>query len=551
MTVRTVNRFSGSTPRLAPHLLGDAAAGVALDCKFWHGTLDSWREPLLAHTTVEGTRSSILFDCCWLDFDSCVDTALGPVTCRQLFATGLSDYPYPVSIEFPDPEAPCEPLIRRLGVPCGDAAPEVLAGARDPARSADKDIEGRTYAYQYVNATGLRGALSRASQAQLLYDGQSVVISGWPVPDASWGVTSVAIYRAVSSTGVSMSQIAADNAADTTWMEVGVVPIGAVSFTDSKYNDELLNALEEDVVLPPPDGLRGIVHVSSMNSLAGFVGNRIYFSENNSYHDWPYYHDLDDNICGIVENNGAVYVATDGAPYVLQAAVDCKNAGCRQPTKLPVKYPMVGCGNRRMAALPQGVVYPSHDGLVALSGNNAPTLLTHALYAQDDWHALFPETVTPVAHGGKLFVFARGGSFVLTLAGGSEASWPLDSHSSLSDVDVLDAFTSRNGDLYLVKPLGVWQWDRGDTIRPHQWTSPEWVTPVPTNFGASHMWFKNGAEQVTFEVDGREILDRPVYSSRVFRLPNWAVGTRWQVTIKGTGQVSLFSMATSMKELSA
>ena len=47
-------------------------------------------------------------------------------------------------------------------MPCGDTAPEVLAGARDPARSADKDIEGRTYAYQYVNATGLRGALSPA-----------------------------------------------------------------------------------------------------------------------------------------------------------------------------------------------------------------------------------------------------------------------------------------------------------------------------------------------------------------------------------------------------
>lgn len=544
MTVRTVNRFSGSTPRLAPHLLGEAAAGVALDCKFWHGTLDSWREPAFIREIPAGTATSYLFDCCWLDYDSCVDMALGPVTCRQLFATGISGLPYPVRIEFGED---CAPAVTRLGVPCGDTAPSVVAGAA----TADKDVEGRTYAYQYMNAEGLRGALSRASEAGLMYDGQAVVVSGWPVPDASWGVTDVVIYRAVSATGASMAQITADNSADTVWMEVGQTAVGSPSFTDRLYNDELLNALEEDIVLPPPADLRGIVHIGTMNALAGFVGNRIYFSENNSYHDWPYYHDLDDNICGIVENNGLVYVATDGAPYVLPAAVDCKNAGCRQPVKLPVKYPMVGCGNRRMAAIPQGVVYPTHDGLVALAGNSAPTLLTHPLYAPDDWQALFPETVTPIAHGGKLYVFARGGSFVLTLAGGSEAGWAFDSHSSLSDTDVFDAFTSRNGDFYLVKPTGVWQWDRGDTMRPHQWTSPEWVQASPTNFAAVNMWFENGAERVRITADGREVVDRQVLSSRVFTLPNWAMGTRWQVTLRGTGQVGLYSMATSMKELSA
>lgn len=548
MTHFTLNSFGGSIPRMEPHLLPRGAARRALDCKLTSGALASWREAEHIRDVPEGTTTSTLFDCCWLDFESCVDTALGPVLCKQLFVTGSHDYP--VMMEF---DEECEATVERLGVPCANAAPSVLVGALDPDRSSPKDVEGRSYAYQYVNARGLRGALSKASPPELVHDGQSVVVSGWEVPDASWGVTHVRIYRAVSSVGASMPTIenTMQNSLDTAWMLVEQVPIDAVSYTDTSYNEVLAIALEEDVVLPPPAELRGITHIASMNALAGYVGNRIYFSENNHYHDWPHYHDLDDNICGIVESNGTIYVATDGSPYAIPAVANCEDAACRQPVRLPVPYPMIGCGNRRMAALPQGAVYPSHNGLVALAGTNSPTLLTHGLYAPDDWQRLLPDTVTPVRHGGKLFVFARGGAFVLTLANGAEAGWALDNHSELSDTDVLDAFESRNGDLYLVKDSGIWRWDRGTTLRTHRWESPEFVTPTEVNFAAGHIRMKGGPERMVLSVDEEVYEDRPVYSSRQFRLPNWATGTRWSIVLEGTAQVTLFSQATSMAQLSA
>lgn len=538
MSSYTIKKFAGSTPRVATHLLGDSVAALALDCKFWHGTLESWREPLFIRSIASGLKTTILYDCCWVDFDGCVDVAYGPVNCRKLFTTGAEDWP--AIHEFED----CTMTTRRLGIPCAINAPSVVAAVP----SGNKSIEGRSYAYQYRNAADERGALSKASPARLLIDGQVVVVSGWAVPDASWGVTHVRIYRSVSGHQTGREP---GNVFDTAWLFVGEAAIGAPSYTDNKYNEDLLEALEDDIANPPPENLKGMVWIKAINALAGFVGKRLYFSENNNYHHWPYFLDLDDNVCALVENNGILYVATDGAPYVVSAEADCANAGCRKVTRLPATYPMVGCGNRRMAALPQGAVYPTHDGLVALAGNSMPVLLTQPLYAPDDWHKLYPETMIPVNFNGRLYVFARGGSFVLTLANGPESAWQLDSHSELSDTGVTDAFVSRSGDFYLIKQGSVRHWDRGGALRPHRWKSPELVSPTMLNFAAARLWHENGEEQVKITFDGRVAIDRGVLSTRVFTLPMWAEGSVWQVELQGVATVKLFSMATSMKELGA
>lgn len=542
MAAYTVKRFGGSTPRVAPHLLGDSVAGEALDCKFWHGTLDAWREPRLVREVTEGAATVYLHDKCWLDWDTCVDIAQGPATCREFYTTGDQPWPAVMSLNADT----CVPSVQRLGVLCAYQALSVVGG--DLNASAPKDTEARIYAYQFMNSRREFGALSTASASVTVRDGQTVVVSGWEVPDASWGITHVRLFRAVSAY---QSEREAGNVLDTVWMLVAEVPVAAGVYVDEAFNDDLFEALEQDIADPPPANLRGIVLIESMNALAGFVGNRVYFSENNSQHEWPYHLDLDDNVCALIENNGVLYAATDGAPYAITAAVDCANAGCRRAVKLPVKYPMAGCGNRRMTKTPGGAVYPTHDGLVALSGTSMPQLFTAPLYAPDDWHKLLPESVRPVAFNGHLFVFARGGSFVLSLANGPEAGWPLDTHSTLSDTDVVDAFVSRTGDFFIVKATGVYQWDRGGTLRPYRWQSPELVAPVPVNFAAGNLSFRGGAVDVKITTDGRTALDRSVLSSRVFTLPMWATGTRWRVMLEGTGSVSLFSMATSMKELGA
>lgn len=538
----TVNRFRGSLPRVAQHLITPGTAKRALDCKLTSGQLDSFRQPLLVREPEAGTLTTYLHGCCWIDFDSCVDVAVGPVTCKKIFITGYRDYP--ISME--TKESDCSIIERRLGLPCPDRAPSIFPGVVDPNRSAPKDIEGRSYAYQYRDDEWALSALSPGSRAVNLHDGQTVVVSGWQQPDPTWGATHVRIFRTV--TGHQSGNEAA-NVPDTTWMYVGEVAINAGSFTDTLYNDELLVALEEDVATPPPANLKGIVWIESINSLAGFVGNRIYFSENNKYDHWPHFMDLDDNICAIAESNGLIYVATDGRPYIISGAVDCKNAGCRSAVRLPGNFPMIGCGTRRMAAVAAGAVYPSLNGMVLMSGKSAPLLMTWGRYSPEDWQAMMPESATPVEVGGKLYVFMQNGAFVFTFAGGPEGGWDMDDHSELSDRGVIDAFVTRTGDFYLLKEDGLWQWDRGNDLRPHEWESNEHVTSTPVAMGAGHLHFDFGAENVKIEVNGREALNREVKSSRVFRLPMWASGTRWTFTLTGTGRVSLLSISPSMADL--
>ena len=125
MTSITLNQFGSSQPRIADHLLPGGSASLALDCKLWHGKLESWYEPLKIRDVEPGTNTTFFYGCCWLDFPGCVDIAEGPVNCRKLFATGVKDHPYPVIIEFPDADKPCEPVVRRLGLPCPDRPPSI------------------------------------------------------------------------------------------------------------------------------------------------------------------------------------------------------------------------------------------------------------------------------------------------------------------------------------------------------------------------------------------------------------------------------------------
>lgn len=542
----SVSRFGGSTPRLAKHLGSEVTAGLALDCKLWHGTLESWRELRFILDTEASTRFVQDYGCCWLEFQDCVSVAEGAIPCRQLYVTGLRDYPVRITFETDG----CEYEVNRLGLPCPEEPPGVSPSS---GFAAERDTESRSYAYQWVTEEGARSALSLASEPVIMRDGDSATITIPPAPFGDeWDIAEVWIYCTVSGP-VWEFQAAreAGNVMDTSWMRVAEIPVaiaGTTVYTDNLRNENLESALEEDVTHPPPQNLQGIIAIGSINMLAGFEGNRIWFSENNSYDEWPYYIDLDDNVCAIRESNSVIYVATDGNPYAISAATGCENGGCWDATRLPEKFPFVGCGPHRMIAMPGGAIYPTHDGLVQLSGSGVPQLITEPLYAADDWHELFPETVLPAIYNGFLFVFARGGAFVLRLPNGPQSGWELDTHSELSDREVYQAFTTRNGNFMLLKPDGLWEWDKGNTLREHRWESMDVLFPAPVNLSAGIVRV-NGSEQIRVTVEGKEVIDRDVIHRRAFRLPAWAQGAEWKIRLTGTGKVSIVDLATSMREL--
>lgn len=544
----TINNFSGSVPRLASHLLPPGSAERAVDCRLDTGQLSSWRELKKVQDVPPGTLSAKQLGCCWKFYPSCVDIARGAVNCTSYYATGVKEYPLHIDV----PEGDCQAFECRLGIPCPPSAPKVTAVRA--TYSEDRGSESYVYAYQYEDAYGDRGPISPASKPiNVNFEaGDSVKVEGMAPPSEEWCAIRVIILRANSGMNSGREEA---NAEDTVWVQVGYKDVYSGGFPPiNPYNDNLsdintFGAAIEDWVEPPPKNLKGIIWVEGSNCLAGYAGNRLYFSENNVYGNWKHYYDLDDKIRGIVESNGAVYVATDGRPYVVQAKANCEEAGSRAIIRLAGEYPMVASRNRAIAKTRFGAVYPSHDGLIMLSGNSPAAVLTWGLYTPTQWQAMEPHTAIPVEHGGKLFVFLAAGAFAMATPESSEQGWSNDSHTELSDRGVIDAFVVRTGELYILKEDGLYLWDRGNTFREHKWVSREVVTPVDFAFGACHINFNGAEEKVKITADNREVVNRNVLSSRPFTLPMWAIGSRWQIELSGTGRVNLFSIAPSMHDL--
>lgn len=533
----SISNFSGSVPRLADHLLSKGMAAEAIDCKLATGQLDSFREPKVIEAAPPTAVTLRFYGNC--DFDTsatCVDWAQAGSRCERFFSTG--DTPYPVTGLVGE-------VSHRLGVPCPTRAPVVTQQGGEDGH--DKDKEGRSYAYQYVNIYGEAGSLSPGSKALNTSELKHHLIEGWEIPGSEWGVTLVRIYRTVNGHETGREEV---NIFDTAWMLVAEIPVGSGFFLDDLLNEELIEAADTEDAPPPPAHLNGITLMEAQDTLMGYTGNRIYFSAANNFHSWPHYVELDDKVCGIIESNGLLYAATDGRPYVINAIADCEGAACRDVVRLPGNYPKLGCGNRTMGKVRAGAVYPTHDGIVLLAGKSAPLLLTWNLYTAEQWQLMQPHTAVPVEHGGRLFVFMAGGSFAVRSPESAEQGWDNDFHTGLSDTDIIDAYATPSGDLYILRRGGeIALWDKGEELRPHRWVSNEFVLPTDRSLGAGRMHFEHGSETLKVQVDGRKVLDRSVVSSRVFRLPMYATGSRWRFTLEGTALVSLVSLATAMQDL--
>lgn len=536
-----VSSFSGSTPRRAEHLVPNGQSTRALDCKLEDGSLDSWREMRDVYTVPEGSKSVYqAFNCCWLTSTKCASWAEGSVEQRHVFATQYNDYDYPVRIVC---DSLCEPTVYRLGLPCPTDSPQASA-----ASNYSKGSASRQYVIRWVDTFGNTSNTSPASNTVIVADGDPVVLSGWALPASTenWDIQSIQVFRSVS--GYESATKESENKIDAAWMLVAALPKTATSFVDRVSDADLLEALGEDEVEPPPANLRGITWIRTMNCLAGFAGKEIFFTENNSYHNWAYKLQLDDTAKAIVECNDMIYVATDGAPYAIEGNADCQTAGCRRAVRMPESLPLVGGGFRSMVATPSGAVYPTHSGLVYMTGRRAPVIVSANHYSPEDWQALHPDTMKAVYHEGRLYAFFRKGAFCLAMKDGATTAAETEHHTELS-ARPDEVMNTRLGRLFLRFGAEVKEWDRGLNKMPHRYESGETIANVPINFGALQVIMEPGVERVQLFVDDDVALDETLHLSDDFPLPLWATGQRFSWALSGTARVKLLSIAPSSKEL--
>ena len=528
--------FKGIAPRYDSHLLGDGFATTAKDVNLWHGTLRPFREKKLCREIKQATKSVFYDNCCWKEFDKCVEFTRLNTSCTRQVVTGLFDYPVTTCSD------ECNPRWIRLGLPSPGTAPTLerldpLAGKRgcyseNLIDSIEYKRATRTYVYTYVNSCCDEGPPSYPTETLDVDDGGRVMLSGFNTPSAEYDVKNIRIYRLAS--GFDMNNTSIENftidetSALSDYYLVDEIPVGTAAYIDDKMDYELGYAMETQEYVAPPKDLRGIISVDG-TQLAGITGgNKIRFSTPNFPHAWQEADELTvpDQIQALVEFKSDIVVLTCGALYKVEPIEDCKTVGCRKVTKTLEDYPLVSCcGGHGYALTPKGVVFASIDGLILTDGVQA-TNITSPYFAPDDWKALHPDRMSVAYNRDSVYFFSDVAGYCLQFPV-SLTEWENSHLIELSDRPEY-AF-GENDELYLVKKE---------------------ISPTQINFaGAKVSRYNNG--DVTFKFLGDDILIKeysPLQTEK-FRLPSGRRDVEFQVDLKGTAEVYQVEVSTSYIEL--
>lgn len=490
-----IEGFAGIAPKVSARLLPSAGATVARNAKLTSGELRGLHElKILEDFTSElptvirrafripnniGVPIPIIDTDVWVPFeDADVDFIRTPVsndsferyywTGDSTVYGGVPQYNTQARILNGDPPY-------RLGIPTPATAPTVTP----PAGSTYT----RAYVYTFVSAYGEE---SPPSPAQLATgDLGTWVVSGLETTmadAAERNITHKRIYRTVP--GLSSSEFYA---------------VADVTLATTSYND---NSLDSDIAAStiltsttwsgPPAGLLGLtVHPGGF--LIGFVGKDLWMSEPYRPHAWPtaYVLTMETEIVGVAVYNNSIMVTTNSRPYVVQ--------GSTPISMTPIKIDSIDpCVSRRsMAVTLEGVYYASPQGIVVMNMNGVQ-LRTHSLFTREEWYTRYnPAGVRAVPYGMQYIAFDQQSSgFIFS---------PADSNAPLSEMDRFDSIDmiqidQYSGDVYVLRHNQVCLWDPIDTIPYYYtWQSKEFDFPLPVNFGAMRVKFKNLGEDTLDE----------------------------------------------------
>lgn len=452
--------FFGIAPRLRGKHLPQSYATVAHNVDLTHGILQPFREPLQVSDKSSASRL-VSYGCDLFTFDQCVDVAEWLPDCPRLYIAGRVGYPEVATINNG------ELIYRRLGVPRPPTPPRVntAVGTSDSDRA-----RAVAYVVTFVNALGEESAPSLPSMDVVVDDGQPVSVSFEYDPPIEYDVKLLRVYRRDTGFRVGAEK---EQTLATHWYLIAEVSIDTIQVSDTKRIKDVGYGLTTLEVREPPENLRNITSISGTAMLVGSSGNRLVFSENLQPYSFPIAQEmtLDDNIVAIGSQGNTLFVATDGHPYRLVADAGCDKRDCRQIVKYDQPMPMVNCHIGQGSVItPFGMVYVSADGLVLLSDSDTPTVITTDVLSADDWRKLKPHTMRLAYHKGALFVISEAISFIYWIDAGTYKDTKHKRMVTISD-EPIDMVETRQGELLMMTPDGVFQWNASEALRPYQWVS--------------------------------------------------------------------------------
>jgi hypothetical protein len=290
---------------------------------------------------------------------------------------------------------------------------------------------------------------------------------------------------------------------------------GSFTFLDDFSVRNLFTPLTSEEYDPPPKDLKGLVVIQN-TIYAGFVGNKVYFSEPGQPHAWPekYALSFDSDIISLASVTGYLVVLTETFPF----RVSGSDPAIMTFARIDTPYPCLS--KQSVVNMGYGVAYSTHGGIAIYDPTAGADLITKFVHDWDTWPvALDPTSIVASFFNGKYFashstdsiIFERDdkiGGFFTKIRFRFDAAW-------------LDPITNRL--YYTVGTQGfVYEWDsREQPLAPLEWKSKVIVNQEYINIGAARV-------VADYEIDEDEIAALEALNEAivVFNEGVWAQNTQ-------------------------
>lgn len=531
--IRIAN-FGGIVPRTSERLIGDTSATVALNVNLTDGELRPLRQPARRYTSAKSAPLETIYrivsggDYAWLTWDYDVDVAKSPLegdpkwcytgdgeprhcSFAQAVSGGGNDYPATAYVlGIPKPVA--KPSVSSSGG-SGVATTRVYCitfisqNSEESGSSPSSDaVTGKvddTWTISGFDAvpansgTGTAtGQVFTSAAAHWLRVGDQVVISSilrnvTAISDLTFTVDGAAITgatvwaRKVNWNTFGMKQRLYRSAGtNATYQLVAERTASTSNWTDNLTDSQIMgDELISESWQPAPASLRGLTALPS-GSLAGFVGNTLWFSEPRQPHAWlpnetlQAYH----NIIAIEQFGSGIAVATEAKPYVVTGVEPGQMSmeAWEEPLPCLSKRSMVGIGNACLYSSPVGLIS------IGATGVNNWTL---PYFTEREWNEISPDTMISALAERKLHVRYEFGDGSRMLIFNLQGDTPHLTEAHVNAVDIhADSLTGRlffsySNDVYEFNPLSGYPMEQ-------VWQSKEFSLPRPQNLGAAKISYE-------------------------------------------------------------
>lgn len=525
-----VNNFVGAVKKVDPRLLEDNMATEAINCELEAGIVSSIKAPSLVSSLNANTGTVYFNNGTAYQFDGECDVIASPVkdSAGRMY---LTDGTLPKKTD-----TTLHPTTRRLGI----QQPTTPITASGDHLSGNTVVATVSYYYTFVTDWGEESAPSPESAVFEVYDTLDVNLSGIEIPNyANQNITKKRIYRlAVGSQGAAYQFLAEVDAAVAT------------------YNDTTLTANLGDVCptetwIAPPDDLVGLIYTAN-GFMAGFRGNEVYISEPYLPYAWPLANmfSVYDKVVGLGHFGQTTVVCTEGYPVML-TGIDPRSMS---QYNYPESYPCLS--KRSIVSMLDCVVYASKRGLVICTQSGV-SLLTEAIWSEDDWTTLGPSNIIGFAHKGKYYGFIKGtkkGLIIDFRAFMGGAKYPtlieIDLGASVVGNITSGSIDAKNDALYLITDDSgskkLYRYGGSSSKLTHTWESKTFFSPLGENLGAGMV---NMTGSDTFTYNDGQVASLSLTGPTVFRLPAGHKANERSFKTVGTGDVYSVQLSDTIRSI--